>query len=63
MDKTLFKVVGTNDIEGLLVAICTTYEKAQKAINILEQNGLTDYEIIETSPVDKITIAGELINL
>ena len=61
----LFNVVGLDDLEGMTFAICTTYEKAQKAKELLEKEGFEDMlDIIQDEmPIDIIEIGGELINL
>ena len=35
----LFNVIGIDDLEGISFARCTTYEKAQKALKLLEAEG------------------------
>ena len=61
----LFNVVGLDDLEGMTFARCTTYEKAQKAKELLEEEGFEDMlDIIQDEmPIDVIEIGGELIEL
>lgn len=64
MNENIFEVVGIDDLEGLTLAICTTREKAQKAKELLEELGFENLlEIIQSNPIDKIIIRGELIEL
>lgn len=64
MNENIFEVVGIDDLEGLTFAICTTREKAQKAKELLEELGFENLlEIIQSNPIDKIIIRGELIEL
>lgn len=61
----LYEVVGTDDLEGLTFARCTTHEKAQKAKNLLEKEGFEgSLDIIQNNlPIDCIEIGGKLINV
>lgn len=61
----LFNVVGMDDLEGMVLARCTTYEKAQKAKELLETEGFEDMlDIVQDEmPIDVIEIGGELIEL
>lgn len=65
MNEVLFSVVGLNNLEGTVFARCTTYEKAQKAIKILEAKGFEDMlDIVQTEMlIDTIEIGDELIKL
>lgn len=64
-DMRLFNVVGMDDLEGTVFARCTTYEKAQKAKELLEAEGFEDVlDIVQDEmPIDVIEIGGELIEL
>lgn len=61
----LFNVVGLDDLEGTVFVRCTTYEKAQKAIKLLEAEGFEDMlDIVQDEmPADVIKIGGNLIEL
>ena len=65
MENRLFNVVGVDDLEGAVFARCTTHEKAQKAKELLEAEGLENMLDIaqDEMPVDVIEIGGELIEL
>lgn len=65
MENRLFNVVGIDDLEGTVFARCTTYEKAQKAKELVEAEGFEDIlDIVQDEiPVDVIEIGGELIEL
>ena len=64
-DMRLFNVAGMDDLEGAVFARCTTYEKAQKAKELLEAEGFEDMlDIVQDKmPVDVIEIGGKLIEL
>lgn len=64
-DMRLFNVVGIDDLEGTTFAMCTTYEKAQKAKEILEAEGFEGlFDIVQDEiPIDVIEIGGEMIEL
>ena len=64
-DMRLFNVIGMDDLEGMVFARCTTYEKAQKAKELLEAEGYEDMlDIVQDEmPIDVIEIGGELIEL
>jgi hypothetical protein len=61
----LFNVIGTDDLEGMTFARCTTYEKALKAKECLENNGFEDMiDIVQDEiPVDVIEIDSQLLEL
>ena len=61
----LFNVVGLDTLEGVTFARCTTYEKAQKAKELLEAEGFEDVlDIVQDEmPVNVIVIGGTLISL
>ena len=65
MNERLFNVVGMDDLEGTVFVRCTTYEKANKAKELLEAEGFEDMlDIVQDElPVDVIEIGGELIEL
>lgn len=64
-EMRLFNVVGIDDLEGTVFVRCTTYEKAQKAKELLEAEGFEDVlDIVQDKiPIDVIEIDGELISL
>ena len=64
-DMKLFNVVGIDDLEGTVFTRCTTYEKAQKAKELLEVEGFEDMlDIVQDKmPIDVIEIGGKLIEL
>ena len=65
-EMRLFNVVGMDDLEGTVFARCTTYDKAQKAKELLEAEGfedMLDIEQDEMLPIDVIGIGGKLIEL
>ena len=64
-DMRLFNVAGMDDLKGTVFARCTTYEKAQKAKELLEAEGFEDMlDIVQDGiPIDVIEIGGELIEL
>ena len=61
----LFNVVGIDDLEGVAFARCTTYEKAVKAKECLENNGFENMiDIVQDEiPVDVIEIDSQLLEL
>ena len=65
MNKRLFNVVGMDDLEGTVFVRCTTYEKANKAKELLEAEGFEDMlDIVQDEmPINVIEIGGELIEL
>lgn len=65
MKLRTFEVVGMYDMEGMVFARCTTYEKAKKAMRILNKEGFgyrLDIVEVNTS-IDTIEIDGKLIEL
>ena len=64
-EMRLFNVVGMDDLEGTVFARCTTYEKAQKAMELCEAEGFEDMlDIVQDEmPIDVIEIGGELVEL
>ena len=65
MENRLFNVVGMDDLEGTVFARCTTYDKAKRAMKLLEAEGFEDMlDIVQDEmPIDMIEIGGELIEL
>ena len=65
MSERYFIVIGLYDLEGMIFARCTTYEKAKKAMELLEAEGFEDMlDIVqEELPIDTIEIDGEMIKL
>lgn len=61
----LFNVFGIDDLEGVVFARCTTYEKANKVKELLEEEGFEDIiDIVQDEmPIDVIKIGGALIEL
>lgn len=61
----LYNVVGRDDFEGTTFARCTTFEKAQKAKEILEAAGFENViDIVQDEiPVDVIDIDSQLLEL
>ena len=64
-DMRLFNVIGLDDLEGVVFARCTTFEKAQKVKELTEENGFEGMlDIVQDeTPVDVIEIGGKLIEL
>ena len=58
MGERLFNVVGLDDLEDIIFARCTTYEKAQKVVDLLVAEGFEDMITIlqDELPVDVIEI-------
>ena len=65
MNKNLYNVIGLDDLEGVVFARCTTFEKAQKAKELTEANGFEGMlDIVQDEiPVDVIEIGRKLIEL
>lgn len=61
----LFNVVGMDDLEGMTFARCSTYEKAKKAKELLENEGFEEVlDIVQDEmPVDVIEIGEKLVEL
>ena len=61
----LFNVIGIDDLEGTVFARCTTYEKAVKAKEYLEQEGFEGMlDIVQDEiAVDVIEIDSQLLEL
>lgn len=65
MDKTTFIVYSVGVLDGIVFARCTTYEKAQKAVELLGKEGFEDMVDIlqEETKIDVIEIDGKMIEL
>lgn len=65
MTEKLFNVIGIDDLDGVVFARCTTFEKAQKAKKILEANGFEDMlDIVQDKlSIDVIEIDNKVIEL
>ena len=61
----LFNVIGIDDLEGTAFTRCTTYEKAIKAKECLENNGFENMiDIVQDEiPVDVIEIDSQMLEL
>ena len=64
-DMRLFNVVGIDDLEGTVFTRCTTYEKAQKALKLLEAEGFQNMLDIEQDqlPIDCVKIGDKILEL
>lgn len=65
MTEKLFNVIGVDDLDGMVFARCTTFEKAQKAKKLLEAEGLEDMlDIVQDKlSIDVIEIDNKMIEL
>lgn len=61
----IWEVVGVDDLEGSVFAQCSTEEKANKAMQLLENEGFEDMLRVEQSGlrIDQIIIGDKLIQL
>lgn len=61
----IWEVNGIDDLEGTCFAQCSTKEKAEKAMQILEENGFEDMLEVEQSNLrlDQLFIEDKLIQL
>ena len=61
----LYNVIGIDDLEGTTFTRCTTYEKAEKAKEILEAEGFKGMlDIVQDEiPVDVIEVDSQLLEL
>ena len=59
------EVNGIDDLEGTCFAQCSTKEKAEKAMQILEENGFENMLVVEQSSLrlDQLLIEDKLIQL
>ena len=65
VNETIFRVIGTDDLEGTIFCYCSTYEKAVKAADLLQENGFDGLvDIVQDEFIlNKIEIGDELIEL
>lgn len=65
MTEKLFNVIGIDDLNGIVFARCTTFEKAQKTKRMLEAEGFEDMlEIVQDKlSIDVIEIDNKVIEL
>ena len=65
MNENIYNVIGLDDLEGMIFARCTTFEKAQRAKEITEANGFEGMiDIVQDeTPVDVVEINGKVIEL
>lgn len=61
----IWEINGTEDLEGICFAQCSTKEKAEKAMRILEENGFEDMLVVKQSNLrlDQLLIENKLIQL
>lgn len=61
----IWEVVGVDDLEGSVFAQCSTEEKANKAMQLLENEGFEDMLRVKQSSlrIDQIIIGDKLIQL
>lgn len=61
----LFNVIGIDSLEGTVFARCTTYEKAVKAKEYLEQEGFEDMiDIVQDEiPINAIEVGSQMLEL
>lgn len=61
----IWEINGTEDLEGICFAQCSTKEKAEKAMRILEENGFEDMLVVKQSDLrlDQLLIENKLIQL
>jgi hypothetical protein len=61
----IWEVNGINDLEGSCFAQCSTKKKAEKAMQILEENGFKDMLMIKQSNLrlDHLVIEDKTIQL
>lgn len=61
----IWNVNGVDDLEGICFAQCSTKEKEEKAMRILEENGFEDMLVIKQSnlQLDQLLVEDELIQL
>lgn len=61
----IWEVNGIDDLEGTCFAQCSTKEKAEKAMRILEENGFEDMLVVKQSSLrlDQLLIEDKLIQL
>lgn len=61
----IWEVNGIDDLEGICFAQCSTKEKAEKAMRILEENGFEDMLVVKQSNLrlDQLLVEDKLIQL
>ena len=61
----LFNVVGIDDLEGMTFCRCSTFDKAKRAMHMLEEEGFEDCLVIieDKINIDEIEINNHLISL
>lgn len=61
----IWEINGTEDLEGICFAQCSTKEKAEKAMRILEENGFEDMLVVKQSNLrlDQLVIQNKIIQL
>ena len=61
----LFNVIGIDSLDGTVFARCTTYEKAVKAKELLEQEGFEGMiDIVQDEiPIDAIEVDSQMLEL
>ena len=61
----IWEVNGIDDFKGTCFAQCSTKEKAEKAMQILEENGFEDILVVEQSNLrlDQLVIQDKIIQL
>lgn len=61
----IWEINGINDLEGSCFAHCSTKKKAEKAMQILEENGFKDMLVIKQSNLrlDQLVIEDKTIQL
>jgi hypothetical protein len=64
-EMLIWEVNGIDDLEGTCFAQCSTKEKAEKAMQILEENGFENMLEVRQSclKLDQISIGGKPIKL
>jgi len=64
-EMQIWEVNGIDDLEGICFAQCSTKEKAEKAMRILEENGFEDMLVVKQSNLrlDQLLVEDKLIQL
>lgn len=64
-EMQIWEVNGIDDLEGICFAQCSTKEKAEKAMRILEENGFGDILVVEQRNLrlDQLLVEDKLIQL
>lgn len=64
-NEIIYKVVGVDDLEGVIFCYCSTYEKAEKAARLLEANGFGGLIDIDSDIFifDEVFIDGQRVKL